>query len=230
MFLEAARRKANQTYANYREIRRLKRSVGTRSFAQFGEDAVVRKLLPDGTGFYVDVGAGNPVIGSNTYSFYLSGWSGLLIEPLTWNVHLARKVRPRDRVIQAICGTDNGVPKILYEFDPYEYSTTSLARVSELARLGHVPFREHELIVSPLRRLLNKKEITSPSFLTIDVEGMDLEVLQSNDWDVFQPDVIAIEEWESPIAYRTQVQEYVGLLGYHIAGYCGVTSLYVRSQ
>jgi len=230
MLFENFRRRANQSYSNHLELRRLKRVVGTETFSQFGEDAVIKTLLPEGVGTYVDVGAGNPVRGSNSYTFYRMGWRGVLIEPLSWNVHLARKIRPRDRVVQVICGEEEAACEVLYEFHHYEYSTTSKARVNDLAKLGHAPFRQHELEVKSLRRILGRDEILSPSFLTIDVEGMDLAVLRGNDWNIFRPDIIAIEEWISPIDGRTQVQEFLDPYGYKIVAYCGMTSVYALTK
>src|SRR4051812_41063504 len=54
------------------------------SYAQQGEDLAVASifgLLGVGRPTYLDVGAGDPVEGSNTYLFYERGCRGVLVEP-----------------------------------------------------------------------------------------------------------------------------------------------------
>ncbi len=58
----------------------LGRGVRT-SYGQFGEDAVVQAMLKSREGFYVDVGAFDPVLYYNTYALYRSGWFGIVIDP-----------------------------------------------------------------------------------------------------------------------------------------------------
>jgi hypothetical protein len=52
------------------------------SYAQNHEDVLLRRVFPDGTnGFYIDVGANDPVLDSVTKHFYDRGWHGINIEP-----------------------------------------------------------------------------------------------------------------------------------------------------
>lgn len=61
----------------------LRRSKSFKGFSQTGEDLLIAKFFPESdTGFYLDVGSGNPVIGSNTYFFYRQGWRGILIDQI----------------------------------------------------------------------------------------------------------------------------------------------------
>jgi len=53
------------------------------SFAQFGEDVMLRRFFgAQPTGFFIDVGAYDPIVDSVTQHFSLCGWSGINIEPL----------------------------------------------------------------------------------------------------------------------------------------------------
>ena len=47
------------------------------SYSDFKEDLILEGIFGSLTGSYVDVGAGHPVIGSNSYLFYKKGWSGI---------------------------------------------------------------------------------------------------------------------------------------------------------
>lgn len=67
------------------------------SFSQEGEDMILRKLLDrKTTGFYIDVGAHHPQRFSNTYFFYLKGWSGINIDPIPGRMKLFNQLRNRD--------------------------------------------------------------------------------------------------------------------------------------
>src|SRR5215469_6882563 len=78
-------------------IQHVVRALPSMSFSYSGEDKLISLLLPCPTGFYVDVGAFHPIVGSNTYKLYLRGWHGITIEPCHDNARLFEQVRPRDR-------------------------------------------------------------------------------------------------------------------------------------
>ena len=63
------------------------------TYSQYNEDIILTALLSDiKKGFYVDVGANYPETDSVTKKFYLSGWSGINIEPIeTLHKQLVRK-------------------------------------------------------------------------------------------------------------------------------------------
>ena len=61
-----------------------------RYFGQTAEDAILKIYLPEKKGFYLDIGAGRPIKGSNTYFLYIRGWAGVCIEPITVNSKLLK--------------------------------------------------------------------------------------------------------------------------------------------
>jgi FkbM family methyltransferase len=195
------------------------------SYAQFGEDVCIRLLLGSRNGRYVDIGSGHPIAGSNSYAFYKLGWTGVLVDPLLSNVCASRTARKRDRVHQACVGTQSGSVEF-FEYDVYQYSTTSPERVEELSALGYEPKHRYQSPTIRLSDLEISALPTEPVFLSIDVEGMEMEVLESNDWASFLPAVIAIEEWETPLARVTTVFTYLQKFGYELVAVVGVTSVY----
>lgn len=74
------------------------------SFSQEGEDLILHRLFQDYEhitktkleGFYIDVGAHHPIRFSNTFSFYVKGWSGINIDPTPGGMEAFRNIRPRD--------------------------------------------------------------------------------------------------------------------------------------
>lgn len=219
------RERLNVAYVSQRERRRSLRDKGFSSYSQFGEDAIVRALINDWSGGYVDIGSGHPVRFSNTYALYRKGVRGLLVEPIAANVEHARLVRPEDMVVQSLCGPDQrAVP--FFEYEQYEYSTTSRERVDELASRGFRPVSEYQIDVRSLASLVADADIFVPELLSIDVEGAELAVLESADWDRFRPAVIVGEEWTSPLDHVTAVSTYLTRLEYELVAVTGFSSVY----
>ena len=77
------------------------------SYAQNFEDVMLWRVLKGvGRGFYVDVGAQDPDVGSVTRAFYDKGWSGINIEPVAQYHEQLCRARPRDVNLRAVCGSD----------------------------------------------------------------------------------------------------------------------------
>ena len=71
------------------------------SHSAFGEEILVNRIFKNiSKGFYIDVGALNPKIGSLTYFLYKKGWNGLNIDLTKNNIELFRLIRKRDKSIQ----------------------------------------------------------------------------------------------------------------------------------
>ena len=65
------------------------------SFAQNFEDVILWRVLKDVlSGFYIDVGANDPVIDSVSYAFYQRGWRGIHVEPMPVYAEKIRAARP----------------------------------------------------------------------------------------------------------------------------------------
>ena len=67
------------------------------SYAQNREDVLLERVFADvENGFYIDVGAADPVLQSVTKHFYDRGWRGINVEPLPACFHRLQVTRPRD--------------------------------------------------------------------------------------------------------------------------------------
>jgi FkbM family methyltransferase len=177
--------------------RSVKRAVGMRpgaaiTYSWGGEDMIVRHLLgtAGGRGFYVDVGAGHPTMGSNTYHFYRIGWRGVTIEPQLDLARAHRRVRPKDVAVACAVGASSGTRTLLV---PKEGATMA----GFAPRYGAAGADRIEVPARPLREILGdvapgigREPVT---FLSVDVEGAEIEVLQSNDWASFRPTVVCVE-------------------------------------
>lgn len=173
-------------------------------FSQFGEDAFLHRYFegksggPVSQGFYVDVGAYSPKQHSNTYLFYKLGWRGINIEATPGAIARIRRFRPRDISIEALV-SDRESEVDFYWWDmPGATNTPSPFMAAEGTRnLGREPNISRIKSV-PLAKLLDKHLPPNQliDFMSVDVEGHDLEVLQSNNWERYRPEIVLVENLE----------------------------------
>lgn len=165
------------------------------SYAQNGEDMIISDLLQQTSGFYVDVGAHHPKRYSNTYRFYRMGWRGINIDPVPGMKKMFAKLRNKD------INLEMGVAPQTGEMTYYIFNEPALnsfdSRVVEFYK-NHPYFKiidQKKIAVAPLSKILdeNLPQGSDIDFLTIDVEGLDYQVLQSNNWEKYRPRLIVCE-------------------------------------
>lgn len=169
------------------------------SFSSAGEDMILRHLLGSDrmSGFYIDVGAFHPTRGSNTYFFYLNGWRGINVEARPDSKKLFDKVRPRDTNLEIGVSRERGEMTYYFIAEDSPMNSFSPEFLKQIEMLEHVK----ETIAIPTLPLAHILERHLPQgqaidFMNVDVEGHDLEVLESNDWQRFRPKVIVVEDEE----------------------------------
>ncbi len=174
----------------------LKQNYAYSSFAQLGEDMILNGYFHDKkTGFYVDVGASHPYIYSNTYKFYLKGWKGINIDANPGTKKIFDALRPKDINIES------GVSLTPGEMDFYTFENNVFNTLDRQTAELHC--KEHlisirEVVKIKTRTLADILDACLPpaqkiDFMSIDVEGLDMEVLMSNNWEKYKPEVLAVE-------------------------------------
>lgn len=167
------------------------------SFSQGGGDDIqLKKIIKNTTpGVYVDIGAWHPVKASNTYYFYLRGWKGICIDPNPKMEKLYRTYRPKDSFINCAIGSKQE-ELIYYQLqDGYSAMNTFNLEFLERKNLEQHIKSKNRIKLYQLKDILDEqiKENDRLDFFDIDVEGLDLEVLKTNDWEKYRPKVILIE-------------------------------------
>ena len=169
------------------------------SYSQEGEDMILSRLFCDRQdGFYVDVGAHHPQRFSNTYYFYLKGWRGINIDAMPGSMELFRKIRPNDINLELAISDTRQILKYHQFAEPAFNSFSeviSRKRTSPLIATKDV----QTYILSEIleQHLYPKQEI---DFLSVDVEGLDLAVLRSNNWQKYRPKFVLVEDLDkSPL-------------------------------
>ena len=206
------------------------------SYSQTGEDLVIDRLLgAKETGFYVDVGAGDPVRFNNTRRFYRRGWNGINIEPNIECFRRLRADRTRDINLNIGIGRDAST-KTFFRFIPNTLSTFS---TKETERYREQGYRLVDSVEMELRRLdsvlLEYCSDTDIDFLSVDTEGLDLEVLESNDWVRFRPTVVCVEsvkhcDDEADDEQHTDCELLLVKAGYRKAHDNGLNSIFVLEK
>jgi FkbM family methyltransferase len=167
------------------------------SWAQEGEDLILARMF-DGQrdGYYVEVGSHHPFRFSNTYYFYRRGWQGLCIDPLPGTRARFARWRPRDVALEM--GIGEAPATLTYHlFNEPAINTFSPELAAE--RDGHNNWRllgRREVPVQPLAAVLHSRlprGLREIDFLSVDVEGLDLSVLRSNDWTRWRPRIVIAE-------------------------------------
>ena len=221
-------------------------------FSQFGEDAVLQSYYMEKAyrahppqswreslnpkienGFYVDIGAYEPKKFSNTYWFYRKGWSGINIDAFPGSMIQFNRLRPRDINIEALISDSNE------ELDFYTWGEScgvntldpDYAKEWEL-KLDQSPklFRLHP---QRLDDILNKHLPVdrSISFMNIDTEGHEIEVLRSNNWERYRPELLVIELLMNDIEriLNSELALFMANIGYSLYSWVKPTTIWLRN-
>jgi FkbM family methyltransferase len=203
-----------------------------KSFSQFGEDLIINLLLRESSipKYYVDIGCHHPRRGSNTFKLYQENWKGLLVDLEFEKVLACRLARPRDKVVlSAVSDTE----KLVDIYSPKNFSTNTTINVEGLAnRTGYINIGsiKTETLTNILKNNNAPKKF---ALLSIDVEGVDFEVLKSIDLDEYSPEVICIECWESAKGIHgiilSKIYQHLVSNGYELKAWLGVSIIFSRN-
>jgi FkbM family methyltransferase len=196
-------------------------AFGTLSYSQEGEDRIIATVLGmPPQGFYVDVGAHHPQRFSNTYAFYRRGWRGINIEARPGAMVEFQRLRPRDINVEAAI---SATPQSLtyFEFDEPALNTFSEETAERMLQLkAYKVVNRRSITTRTLASILDEYLPLNQriDFLTVDVEGLDEQVLLSNNWDKYRPRVVVAEAhrcWSCATAPTTRVSTLLSQHGYH---------------
>lgn len=192
---------------------------GKRSFAQSGEDIIADvELSKKKKGIYIDVGAFHPKVFSNTYLFYKRGWSGVVIEPRPEAREEFAKVRSRDKFVGMGVAGKKDVREFMEFYDGATSTFSKIQASKNIKEAGRKMKRKINVAVMSLADILasNAMEGKQIDLLSVDVEGMDFEVLRSNDWKKWRPKLIICEDLEFDFEKEGKIVKYLRGLGYRL--------------
>ena len=203
-----------------------------KSYAQEGEDLVLNRLINEKEkGFFIDVGAHHPKRFSNTYYFYKKGWRGINIEARPGSKKLFDRYRPRDINLE--------IPISLTEkeLNYYIFNEPALNGFNEEVALKKDGLRDYKIIKKIKLRTKSLKNVLdeylpkgkSIDFLTVDVEGLDLDVLKSNDWNKYLPKIILVEDSNFSLCdcKKSTIYQFLKSINYRLIARTFNTSFYI---
>lgn len=168
-----------------------------KSWSQEGEDLILSRFFGAKTnGFYVDVGAHHPLRFSNTYKLYKQGWRGINVDAMPGCMKLFNRLRKRDISLE-IPITKESQKLTYYIFNEPALNTFSKELADErVLHNNYSIIKTISLDTKPLYEILDQylplnQEI---DFMSVDVEGMDMGVLASNNWNKYRPAIVLVEQ------------------------------------
>jgi FkbM family methyltransferase len=204
------------------------------SYSNDGEDLFLGRIFDNHIiGFYVDIGAHHPKRFSNTYRFYQRGWRGLNVDATPGSMEAFVQTRPRD------INVEMGVSDKEEELTFYCFNDGALNGFSKDLSDLRASYPDYKIIKQiPVKtvRMETLLDMYLPvdqeiNFCSIDVEGLDYQVLRSNNWNKYRPQILLIEVLDLALSdvNDNEIVIFLNSVGYELYGK-GVNTLYFKRK
>lgn len=206
-----------------RRWKNMVRRIVFHSYSQYGEDLIIDAILGIDRPFYVDIGANHPKHLSNTYRFYRRGGTGINVEPDPSAFPDLATARPSDINLPiGISVTSGTLP--FYRISASTLSTFNKSDADLSVADGYRLLQTVQVPIETLAVILERHRPKGAiDFISIDVEGYEIEILKSNDWSRFRPTVIVLEINRN----QTSLLEYMGQLDYVLVMNNGTNGIFL---
>ena len=165
-----------------------------KTYSMFGEDLFINNFFKNKkNGFYVDVGAYHPLDGNNTNLLYKKkNWNGINIDVNPFSIELFNSTRKGDLNINVAISNKKKVVKLYFRKKINMLNTLSKKMAKIHFRNG---FQEKIVKTNTLNNIVERSKYKNQKidFLNIDVEGNELNVLKSLNFEKHKPSLICIE-------------------------------------
>ena len=213
--------------------------LSRQSFSQSGEDMIIDfalKAMRIENPSYLDIGANDPFIFNNTFYFYSKGCRGVAVEPDPMLHVLLKKRRPKDTNLNI--GVSGGRRETLPFYIMSNPTLNSFSK-NEAIRYSQSGFYKIcnviEVQLIPISEIFtNYFDDKSPDILSIDVEGMDFEIIKSIDFKKYRPLIICVETLTfsetREIKKISEIGEYLIANGYFIYADTHINSIFIDEK
>jgi FkbM family methyltransferase len=216
MFNKIIKRIANFIFKN------IFKNYSIKSYSQEGEDMILKRYYENyKNGFYVDIGAHHPTRFSNTKLLYQNGWNGINVDAMPGSMKLFNRFRKRDINIELGISekpgflnyyifNESALNGFSEDLSNYRNNQNDIYKIKEIKKINIITL---EMLFD---KYLPPNQIID--LLSIDVEGLDLEVLKSNNWIKYKPNLILVEILSSDLidSLKSPISLYLIELGYMI--------------
>ena len=193
-------------------------------FFDGGDDDNLKNTFFGGSrnGFFVEVGAYDPVRYSQTWPMEQRGWIGVLVEPNPEKAGVLRRER-RAAVYDVACSSRANSGKLM----PFHVAGMFSSLLSESVTAQVVPTHQITVRTRTLDDILTDANAPSPiDFISIDVEGHDLEVLDGLDLDRWRPRLLVVED----LAMNLGLHRHLSARGYRWIRRVALNAWYVPAE
>ena len=196
------------------------------SFAQFGEDLIINKLLskiPYGNFLYL--GSFHPIHFSNTLLLYLRGWRGVNIDGNKEMIEISKKIRPFDKNIYKYLSDHEG--ENYYVFDNKNPAMNRV--VNKINTIDNQKEQAVKIITCTLNNVIKDYEnnLQKLYYLNIDLEYQDFAILKTFDFKKYHPLVISIEIHNFDFNKQNDVSKFLNKQNYSIHSYIKPTAIFI---
>ena len=167
--------------------------IKKKSYAMDGEDlAIDQYLKKKDKGFYVDIGAHHPIHRNNTQLLFNKGWSGINIDVNQFSIDLFNFLRPNDLNLLNAIYDQEGEITLYYQKEFSQLNTTD-KKIANESFSGN--FKERLVKCQTIQNILDHSRYKGKKidFLNIDVEGAEMKVLRTLNFEIYDPKLICIE-------------------------------------
>ncbi len=194
------------------------------SYAQNQEDILLERALPGPDGFFLDVGANDPIFHSVTKRFSEKGWRGIHVEPNPALCRRLREDRPRDLTLNVGVSDAPGT-LTFHEVPEYHGWSTFHPEAAASYHAQGVATVERQVPVMTLAEICERHVDRPIDFLKIDVEGFERQAIDGADWRRFRPRIVVVEAtWPESWEHLLLAQDY------EPAAFDGLNRFYVRAE
>jgi FkbM family methyltransferase len=161
-----------------------------KNYSQSNEQEHILKYFKDFKGTFIDIGANDGETLSNTRALALNGWCGVLVEPSPKAFRKLKALYEGSKkgcfyIYECALGVNNG-KTVLHESGALlgveDVGLVSSLSKEETKRFSRtVSYEEIEVKVFRWKTFLNRLYTKQFDFVSIDIEGLEVEVLEQMD-------------------------------------------------
>lgn len=181
---------------------RLKKKNLMKYYSQYGQDKYIYENFFNGKkdGFFVEIGASDPVDKSNSLFFEELGWRGILIEPNKEDYNKAVSIR--ESFVENIALYDRAGKHKFVSLKGYTKMLSGLLKEQHPLHLQRIyqeilyyggSMEVIELETKTFNDVLSKYNVTDIDYVSIDTEGSELAILNGIDFDKYKIKVFSVE-------------------------------------
>ena len=167
--------------------------IKKKSYAMDGEDLAIDQYIEKKEkGFYVDIGAHHPIHRNNTQLLFNRGWEGINIDVNQFSIDLFNFLRPDDLNLLTAISDQEGEITFYYQKKFSQLNTTD-KKIAHEHFNGN--FNERLVKCQSIHNILinSKYKEVKIDFLNIDIEGAEMKVLRTLNFEIYDPKLICIE-------------------------------------